>query len=73
MNQFQFFYRVVYGIQKAYPANVVAENFAGLMCVKTFSADQIRQIANLGFEVEVVRDPKQPAWERADLVKAGLA
>lgn len=69
--RFQFFFRVVYGFQKAYPANKTAEQFARLMDVKTFNADQLHQIQELGFELEVVRDPKATlfgtAGEKANL------
>lgn len=58
MNKFQFFFRVVYGFQKAYPSNKVGEQFARLLNVKTFNTDQLMQIQALGFELEVVRDPK---------------
>lgn len=57
MSAFKFFYRVVYGNQLAYPANDVAKRFAALMNVRTFGSDQIRQIGELGFSVQNVRDP----------------
>jgi hypothetical protein len=62
MNKFQFFFRVVYGFQKAYPANKVAEQFARLLDVKTFNTDQLMQIQALGFDLNVVRDPKAPLF-----------
>jgi hypothetical protein len=70
--KFQFFFRVVYGFQKAYPANKTAQKFARLIGVKTFSADQLHQIQELGFELDVVLDPEAPLFGTAG-EKANLA
>jgi hypothetical protein len=65
MSKFQFFFRVVYGFQKAYPADKTAHKFARLIGVKTFNSDQLRQIQELGFELAVVRDPDAPLFGTA--------
>lgn len=56
--KFQYFVRNVYGAFRAYPANQVADQFAQLLRIKTFSASEIEQISALGFEAEQVVDPR---------------
>ena len=57
MNTFQIFTKNVYGVQKVYPANDVAQKFATLLAVKTFNTTQLAQIKGLGYAVEQVIDP----------------
>ena len=51
------FSRMVYGQLKFYPANETAERFAQLLNARTFNREQLRQIAELGFQIEQVADP----------------
>lgn len=45
-------YRNVYGSPKAYPMNLIAEQFADLIGTKTFNEKQLAAIAQLGFDVQ---------------------
>lgn len=66
---FKYFWRRVYGVQKCYPDNQRAHDYAALLGVKTFSVDQIGRIGALGEQLEVVADPAAPqGW---GLVEAG--
>jgi hypothetical protein len=57
MKPMQIFFRCVYGNQLAYPANQIAVRFARLLGAKTFTEGQLRQIKDLGIEVESRPDP----------------
>lgn len=63
----RFYWRPVYGNNLAYPANKPAEIIAGLMGAKTFTPRQVGEVmalaTELGFKVEAVTDPRQPALE----------
>jgi hypothetical protein len=52
----QVFHKHVYGVQRIYPANETAKQFAELLQVKTLAADQLRQIRELGYSIERVFD-----------------
>lgn len=58
MREFRFYFRNVYGTMKIYPANSVAEEFAKLMQVKTFSQADLLAIEALGFALVQMRDPR---------------
>ncbi len=57
MQNFQVFVRNVYGCPKVYPAGQVAQQFADLLQVKTFSHRQLQQIEAMGYVVAQVADP----------------
>lgn len=44
--------RTVYGVDKIYPANDYARNFAQLLGQKTFTAGNIAKFKELGFTIE---------------------
>ena len=46
--------RTVYGNERIYPVNEVAQKFAALLNVKTFNRQQIVDIKALGYEFVVV-------------------
>lgn len=58
MKEFKFYFRSVYGTQKIYPANSVADDFAKLMAVRTFSNADVLAIEGLGFALIQVPDPQ---------------
>lgn len=60
MRKFEYFYRVVYGTYRIYPANAQAAAVAALMGVKTFNPSQIADIGSLGFAMVAVPDPEAP-------------
>lgn len=45
--------RNVYGNIKFYPVNDLAQRFAALMRQKTFDAENLRDIRNMGIAIEV--------------------
>jgi hypothetical protein len=55
------FGRSVYGKVLLYPANYVANEFAALLGVKSFSQAQLVRIAKLGFAIQSVQDPELAA------------
>ncbi|MES1993163.1 MAG: hypothetical protein V4457_06055 [Pseudomonadota bacterium] len=68
----QIYFRVVYGLQKIYPANAAARKFAELLGVKTFTNTQLLRIQELGHQVFHVHDPKACALA-SDLAAAEAA
>lgn len=58
MKEFKFYFRNVYGTSKIYPCNAVAEEFAQLMAVNTFSSADVLRIESLGFALVQVPDPQ---------------
>lgn len=59
--EIQIYFRVIYGLQKIYPANAAARKFADLLGVKTFNNTQLLRIQELGHQVYHVHDPKAAA------------
>lgn len=55
---FQYYVRAVYGQPRLYPHGDIAQRFAALMGVKTFSPGHVAQIRDLGFNCQQVLDPK---------------
>lgn len=47
--------RSVYGNERIYPANDVADVFANIAGTKTLSRDVLKHAQNLGFEIEIVQ------------------
>jgi hypothetical protein len=60
---FRYCLRMVYGKVMRYPVGVVANKFADLLVVRTFSLPQLRQIEALGFALERVEDPVTTAGD----------
>jgi hypothetical protein len=51
MNAIEIEVRSVYGITQAYPANETAKLFAAIAGTKTLTAQDLRRIMALGFDV----------------------
>lgn len=71
MPEFQYFYRQVYGVNVAYPANDTARLVARIAGHKTFPSTKLQLIfklcQELGVPTQVVADPAAPrGWGVAD-------
>jgi hypothetical protein len=66
ITEIQVTVRSVYGAQKIYPVNAVAEKLAKLVGAKTLSGWQLALAQDLGCSVEFVEDPKaRAAFDRS--------